>query len=136
MDKIEYSGEVRDGKLHIRNRSNFDKALNAFIGEVEVIVQKKKVVRSDNQNKLWWSVVIPQMQEGFRGIGYDWSKDDCHQWIKANFNYAEKNIKNGDEVFRFTLSTARLTKSEFAKLIERVAQFAAEYLGVELKLNK
>lgn len=131
MNKLEFSCHKSNGKFTIRNRKLLDEALERLgEGEYELVIQKQKVVRSDSQNKMYWGLIIPQLQVGFRDIGYDWSKENCHDFIKTNFNYTERLDEKTDKMYRIPLSTARLTKSEFSALCEKIFQFASEYLNI------
>lgn len=133
-DKIEYTGTVDElGTLKIINRRQFDESLKSFAGkEVEIIVQRKKSRRSDPQNKYYWAVVVTECQQGFRELGNDWSKEQVHDFLKTNYNYREVVNESTGEVLRYPLSTARLTKSEFSEMIEKIIRFAAEYLNVQI----
>lgn len=97
---------------------------------IEINLKKARSKRSDQQNKYMWGVVIPYLQDGFKNIGYQLSKDEVHQFIKSKFNLIEiVNEQTGDTV-QVPLSTTQLTKTEFGEYLEKIFQFSAEFLGV------
>lgn len=97
---------------------------------IEINLKKARSKRSDQQNKYMWGVVIPYLQDGFKNIGYQLSKDEVHQFIKSKFNLIEiVNEKTGEAV-AVPLSTTELTKTEFGEYLEKIFQFSAEFLGV------
>jgi hypothetical protein len=65
-------------------------------------------------------------------VGNEMNKQETHEFIKANFNYKEIVNEETGEVFRATLSTSELNKSEFSEMTEKIKRFAAEYLNVEI----
>lgn len=131
-DVIEFNGKVNEnGILHVFNRKVFDEAVKRFAGkDIEITVKKKKSVRSSQQNRYYFGIVIPVLQNGLNEVGYDMNKQDVHEFIKANFCYNEIVNKETGEIFRVTKSTTRLNKSEFSEMIEKIKIFASEYLNV------
>lgn len=93
------------------------------------VIQKKG--RSLNQNAYYWSCVLEIVLAGLRGIGYREvrTKEDAHEICKEYF--LKKKIVNEDtgEVLEIPGSTTKLTTAEFGEYIERIAQWAGEYLG-------
>ena len=131
-DAIEYNGSVdSNNKLHINNRKAFIADLTRFIGKnVEIVVKLRKSTRSSQQNRYYWGIVIPLVMQGMNDLGHDFNKQDTHEFIKANFNYAEIVNETTGEIFRATKSTTRLNKSDFSSMIEKLKQFSTEYLNV------
>jgi phage pi2 protein 07 len=121
LDKIEYYGRVKDGQLFIGKRKDFDEAIKRFEGrEVEVIVQKKRFIRSVQQNRLWWLY----MDILHKKLGY--SKEEVHELCKFRFLKREKVIESTGEVMEYLESTTRLTRTQFAETIDKLVQWAAE----------
>lgn len=130
-DLVEFTGYVSEGMLIIRRRKDFDIECKRFEGnDVDIVVSKKKSIRSSPQNRYYWAVVVPAVRDGLNDMGHDVNKEDVHDFIKATFNYKEIVNETTGEVFRLPLSTTRLNKSEFGELIEKVMRFASEYLNV------
>lgn len=120
-DKLEFNGYVKDGKMFIRNRQDFDHAIKRFEGkDIEIVVQKKRNVRSLQQNRLWWLYVTIIAES----LGYE--KEECHCILKYKFLKREKVVEKTGEVIPYLESTTRLTRSEFSEVVESVIRWAAE----------
>ena len=92
---------------------------------------KKKNNRTNQQNKYWWSGVVPLVRQGLKDAGYNEVKtnEDAHEVLKALF--LKKHISNGDGVaLEMSGSTTELSTIEFNELIANVQQWAAEFLNV------
>jgi hypothetical protein len=121
LDKIEFYGRVKDGQLFISKRKDFDESIKRFEGrEVEIIVQKKRFVRSVQQNRLWWLYMDILHKE----LGY--SKEEVHEICKMKFLKREKVIESTGEVMEYLESTTRLTRTQFAETIDKLIMWAAE----------
>lgn len=90
--------------------------------------------RSTLQNAYYWSGVIPLVKEGLKEIGYReiTTNDQTHDLMK--FMFLKKQIVNEltGEVMKTIGSTTKLTTIEFNEYIDRIAQFAAEFLSVNI----
>lgn len=126
-----YFGRVKDGRLHIVNRKEFDVGIQQFEGhEIELEIKKKKRRRSGQLNRYYWGVVVALIQEGMVTLGNDVSRNDVHYYLKYRFNYKELvNIGTG-EVLQIPDSTTDLSNTEFMEYMEKCKQFAAEFLNV------
>jgi hypothetical protein len=132
--KLEFTGRVTEnGTLHIVHRAKFDEDIKRFSGkDIELLVQKKKAYRSSPQNRYYWGIIVELVMQGMNHVGNEMNKQETHEFIKANFNYKEIVNEETGEVFRATLSTSELNKSEFSEMTEKIKRFAAEYLNVEI----
>lgn len=120
-DKLEYNGYVRGGQMFIRNRKDFEKEVKRFEGkDVEIVVQKKRMVRSIQQNRLWWLYVTIIAES----LGYE--KDEMHDILKFKFLKRERLIEKTGEIIPYLESTTRLSRSEFSEVVESVIRWAAE----------
>lgn len=131
-DVIEYNGSVDStGILKITNRKQFDSDLKRFNGsQVEIVVKKKRSIRSSQQNRYYFGVVIPLLMQGLNDVGYDYNKKETHEFVKTNFNYTEQVNESTGEVIRHIKRTSRLNKSEFSEMVEKIKIFASEYLNI------
>lgn len=130
MRKLEYTGQVKDGKLHIRNRAMFDREISQFKDcELEITIEKKRSKRSIYQNRYYFGVCVSLIQERFKELGTDCSKEDVHCFLRSKFLFNEAISEHG-EVFQIPRSTTDLTKSEFMDYIAKIQQFAAETLDI------
>jgi len=121
LDKIEYYGRVKNGAVLISKRKDFDEAVKRFEGrEIEIIVQKKRYVRSIQQNRLWWLYMDILHKE----LGY--SKEEMHQLATFKFLKRERVVEKTGEIIEYIESTTRLTRTQFADVIDNLVQWAAE----------
>lgn len=136
MKKLIYPGHVDEqGKLQI-DRQLFASSVKQFAGsEITLTIEKRSKRRSNPQNAYLWAVVYPCVLEGLIGVGYDLSETDTetvHAWCKKEFLQNRKIEKKDTpgEFISIPASTSGLSTEEFSQYIERIAQFAAEYLNV------
>jgi len=91
--------------------------------------------RSSDQNKYYWSGVIPLIKDGLIDVGYREinSNEAVHDLMK--YMFLKKQIVNQEtgEVIETIGSTTKLTTIEFSDYVDRIAQFAAEILGVVIQ---
>lgn len=96
---------------------------------IEIAAHNK---RSNPQNRYYFGLVIPLIQEGIKQLGTEITKEECHEFLKARFNSEEiVNTETGEFVI-IPRSTAGLNKELFSAYIEKVHQFAAEFLSIEI----
>ena len=84
----QFSGEVKDGKLTIRNRRQFDEWIKTLKGEVRIAVERARGKRSNLQNNYYWLCLNLISQE----TGNE--ANDLHRIFKARF-LPRKSIKYG-----------------------------------------
>lgn len=136
MKKLTFPGHVDEqGKLHI-DRQRFANDVRQFAGkEITLTIAKRSKRRSDSQNAYLWAVVYPCVLQGLIDVGYDIEPNDtelAHEWCKKEF-LQNRKIEKKDvpgEFITIPSSTAGLSTEEFSQYIERIGQFAAEYLNV------
>lgn len=100
-------------------------------GRYEVTIENKNH-RSGQQNKYYFGCVLPLVKDGLIDVGYREinSNEQVHDLMK--YMFLKKQIVNEEtgEVIETIGSTTKLTTIEFNDYIDRIAQFAAEMLGV------
>jgi len=132
IDDVTASAQVRNGKLYIRNRRDFDQLVAQMRDgqEVEVSVTRRRSTRSHEANAYYWGVVIAHLERHFSAHDLGYTADDIHELCKAKF--IPKRVAvckgNGEVVGDFVLggSTRKLNTSEFYDYIEQIRQWAAE----------
>ena len=131
----------KEGKIKYRNRERFIADCEAVEGnEFEVVFRKRKKVRSNQQSRYYWGCVLPEVQNGLKELGNDWSKARCHEFLKSEFNYEEVVLHRTDhetgevttEIKRSPKSTANVTTTEFMEFVAKVVHFAADYLSIAI----
>ena len=134
--KLEFTGSVKDNKLHIYHRAVFDSLICKLNSkEVEIIIQQKRKKRSGQQNRYYFGVIIPVIQQGLFDTQGEWlNTDDVHEFLKANFNYKELVNKDTGEVIKVPKTTTESTTIEFEEYLDIVRQFADEFLNIIIPL--
>lgn len=120
------------GTLVIQNRGRL-KEWCAHNKEKNIIIriEKRRSKRSNQQNRYYWGVVIQEVRLGLIEIGYDLSADETHFFLKQKFNSVHIANKDG-EALEVPGTTTTLNKVQFGEFIEKIARWAAEYLGITI----
>lgn len=124
-----------DGKLKIEEKDSFDMYLSALPEEVFVSVTKKGQIRSSNQSKYYWGVVIPLISES---TGY--TKDETHEWLKENILAIEvipdkcRRISIAGREIKFVPSTTQITTEEFENFMSKTREWASMELSCYIPL--
>jgi len=127
---LTYYSNVTKGKLEPETSRKIRHELNSFEGKrVEIKIQKLRSKRSEQQNSYWWGVIIKILGEE---LGYD--KDEMHEVLKFKFLKREKVIERTGELMFYSISTTKLSVSEFVKLVEDVIRWAASELSIVIPL--
>ena len=131
MQRLELTGYIDDaGVLTIHNKIALKEWAAQNPGRnVLVKFEKRGSKRSLPQNRYYHGVVVQMVMMGLREIGYCLSHDEVHFFLKQKFNPVQVPNKHG-EAIELPGTTTELNKIEFSEYIERIAQFAAEYLNV------
>lgn len=82
------------------------------------------------QNRYYWGLVIPMIQQGLKDMGTEVNKEEVHEFLKSRFNYQEVINKGTGEYVTIPKSTAGLNKEQFSQYIEKIQQFASEFLNI------
>lgn len=128
--------KVISGNLIFDRVGDFYKQLSAYEGqEVEVEVRKKRKTRSNQQNRFYWSAMIPRLRQGLLEAGYPvFSDEQTHELLKLK--YLKSTIINEEtgEIIETLGSTRELTTAEFEVFLTSVRSWAAEYLNITLPI--
>jgi hypothetical protein len=133
MEKCELHGYTdSNGVFHIQNRQRLQEwGRQNPNKQLLVTIGKRGSKRSSPQNRYYHGVVVQEVKLGLLNIGYEMTADEVHYFLKAKFNPVEIPNKEG-EVIELPGTTTNLTKTQFGEYIERIAQWAAEYLGIRI----
>src|SRR5688572_18135230 len=96
---------------------------------IEIAAHNK---RSNPQNRYYWGLVIPLVQNGIKDLGTEITKEECHEFLKAKLNSEELVNEETAEVITIPRSTTAMNKQQFSEYIEKIQQFAAEFLSIEI----
>lgn len=132
--KLIYNASTKKGKLHIYRRKEFIEDVLRIFPEKEltITVEKKKRSRSLNQNAYYFGVVVKLVREGLLDVGYRFTFEETHEYLKLMFLKEEKVNEQTGEILQTVGSSAGLTTSEFMDFIAEIQQWAAEYLSIEI----
>ena len=87
--------------------------------------------RTTKQNRYYWGVVVKMIQSRFKELGHDLDSEEVHDFLKAEFNKREIVTEN-DHHLQIPRSTKELDTTAFNEYIERVRQFAAITLEINI----
>lgn len=130
MSAIEATALVRNGRLELRNKREFQARLRRMKdGAVRVTVERIQATRSIQQSRWYWGVIVDLLSEH---TGY--TPDEIHDVLKAKFLPKKLAVtdSNGEIKGEFVIggTTTRLNKNEFGEFCESIRRWAAEELGV------
>ena len=129
--QVKINSEVVNGRLSL-NRQSLKTAILEFEGKrITITIEKAKSKRSSDQNRYYWSGVVPIVQQGLKDAGYRLSKDDTHLAMRAKFLSEPIPMEDGKYIERFKITT-ELSKSEFRDYIESIKEWAFDYLNVTI----
>ena len=109
--------------------------------EVEIVIIPRPK-RTLNQNAYYWGTIVYMIWIELKGRGLqasdlstrtgDLLRNDVHDFLRSMFAQREKFNIITEEVEIETISTKDMTSIEFTNYVERIRQWAAEELGLEI----
>ena len=138
--KLTYNGKVQKGEIKLPRKRLKKEVIQAFEGrEIKVTFQRKKKIRSNEQNSYYWGVVIPFVIRGFIDLGNDIQEGNeehhnaVHELLKGKF------LANGEELWdaegnmlQLNSSTTKCTTSQFMDYLAQIQMWSVEYLNVNI----
>jgi hypothetical protein len=113
-----FLGSVDRGRLVLDDPSRFHAHLRGLDKKrVEVVVRRQRRIRSLDQNRYYWGVVVKMLADGF---GYE--PEEMHEALKFQFLRVPSAEGRPLETVR---STASLSTVEFMDYIAAVQRWAA-----------
>ena len=131
--QLSYLGSVSDsGEIKLPKRLRAE--VSAFLQgcEIEVVFRKKKKHRSSEQNRYYWGAVISIIQAAFKDLGTRLNPEEVHFFLKQKFNYKTLVSVDGELIGEIPQSTAELNKLEFMEYIDKITQWSAEILNIQI----
>lgn len=120
--------EVKNGA--IVNRTQLVKLIHGLKDGRYQVEFSSLSKRSLPQNKFYWALVIPMIQQGIEDLGTELTKEETHEFLKSKFNSEELVNTETGEVLSIPRSTTVLTKEQFSNYIEKIQRFASEFLNI------
>lgn len=133
--KIEIITSISNN-LFKRNRNLVLNAIKYFNDkDVVIAFSKPKKSRSNNQNRFYWGVVLPLVQNGLlEATGELRSCDNIHYKILLPLFAPLNEIVNKDtgESLNERLTSSEMTTTQFCEYIMEVQKWGAEFLGIDI----
>ena len=129
----EIRSEVKNGSL-TRNVNLIKDAIQTFEGKQIIIkIEKAKKKRSTQQNRFYYGVIIPIVQNCLKEAGHVMTNESTHDLIKLKFLKETLFVnETTGEVIERIKSTTELSTSQFMDLLAEINNFTFEYFGVNL----
>lgn len=130
---FEIISEVKNGSL-TRNRHLIKDAIATFENKQVIIkIDKFKKKRITQQNRFYYGVIIPIVQNCLKEAGHIMTNESTHDLIKLKFLKETLFVnETTGEVIERIKSTTELTTSQFMDLLAEINNFTFEYFGVSL----
>ena len=136
MRKITTLGHIKDGKLFIHKRKEFD-GIIADMPDCYIIleVRKKYKQRTDRQNRYYWGVIVELWRQTIlEEWGDNMTDNEVHEFLKLTFNFEERVCERTGEVLKVPKSTTKNTTTDMEEYHERCRRAAAEMFRVVIPL--
>lgn len=128
---------MKEVKIHIRDKKivNMHEMRDVFnkLSDGQFLISIKNISkRSIQQNRYYWSVVVPAVRKGLYEAGYDEVKtnNDAHEVIKHIHLRKRIVSKQTGDVIDIAGSSTELSTPAFNDFIESICRWSAEFLGV------
>lgn len=134
MNKLDLYGDIDEkGTFTLHNRHRFQQWCSENMGkDIRIRFTRKYGQRSSPQNRYYWGIVIKEIGIRLRELGHQWLEDeDVHTMMKLKFNHEDVVSEEG-EVLELPKSTSSLTTVEFMEYIDRIRQWAAGFLSINI----
>lgn len=137
MANIQVFGEVSStGILQIPTpaRSRMTKDLIKYAGcRVELTI-KKRGKRGTKVNAYYRAVVVKEITIRLKELGNDVDTDITHEFLKDKFNKKLIIAEGGKVLSSYGGSTSELSHEEFSEYLDKIIQWAAEFLNIEIPM--
>lgn len=125
MINMKHRFTFENGKVEYHDKDLLLEDMRNYEGrEAYIIVKPYRKVRSDNQNRYYWGVVVKMLCEE---LGY--SDEEMHEVLKQRFLMREKVQVAGVE-YAIYGNTSSLSTTDFEDFLSKVRAWASIDLGV------
>src|SRR5689334_22007093 len=78
------SATIKDGRLYIRNRRDFDEQVAQMREgwQLELTLRRRRATRSPQANRYYWGVVLEKL---VRHCDHNYTPEELHDILKAKF---------------------------------------------------
>lgn len=124
MTRVFY-GTVGEGLITFAHKDQFLAHLDSLKGQfVEVIVRKKRMYRSNKQNRYYFGVVLKEISDHTGS-----EPKSLHQGFAAEYLLEHASDHRVPPRVR---STTELDTKEFSEYVEKIKLWAGEFLGLTI----
>ena len=110
--EIRTFGKVKNGKLTLNNKDDFQNDLYKFHGEVVLTLKELPKQKTNKQNNYYRAVIVRELAQH---LGY--SENKMHEILKFKFDIQ---------------STTKLSQDEFQDFIDKIIRWSAQFLDFAL----
>lgn len=126
---------LKNGELHIANKYALILFIEQSGGFVEGELTKPKTKRTNQQNKFYWGVVIPLVNNIFFDYwGERLTPEETHEYLKSSCLPSKVLDING-EMVAIGGSSKELSKQEFTDYLTRIKTFIYDNFYTILQLD-
>lgn len=146
---MNFTAKVKNGKIVFDNPTAFAVYIQRFEGKEIEISAERASKRTLPQNKYYFGVVVQMVLDRLIDLGYqvcdliqiaqdggadqNLTAEDVHDFLKSKFNRVTVfSETNGEVLGTIGGSTKTLPPEEFTNYIERIRQWAAESLDIDI----
>ena len=119
---------IRNGE--IQNKSQVKKLFAELKDGRYTLEVEKADKRSNEQNRYYFGIVVPVLQNAFKDYGHQLTKEETHDFLKGKFNYLEIVNDEIGEFITIPKTTTGLNKEQFSEYIEKIQIWAAQFLNI------
>lgn len=132
MTTLTAYANIKDGKLILANKKRFAQDLGSFKDCAVELTIRKKNRRSSPQNRYLWGVVYKEVEIRLKQLGNDVNADVVHEFLKGKFLQVPMIGEGGEVIENLPGSTADLNKEEFALYVDKIIEWAAQFLEITI----
>jgi len=132
MQLLQLYGKIDEhGEFFIYNKQRLEEWCRQNPGKsVRIRLDRNSSKRSIPQNNYYRGVVIREVTIRLQELGnVEFEDDDVHYMMKQMFNYREVPNEHG-EALKVPMSTTILTTTGFAEYVQRIRDWAYDFLGI------
>lgn len=102
-------------------------------GVYAITIKRVRQKRTNNQNEWLWGDVYPRLLLGLIDAGWEFTDNEqIHEFFKAQFAMEKAINRHTGEIVEFPASTALMDTVTFSTYVEKLRDYAREYLGIDI----
>lgn len=119
---------------HPSERQRLHDYIDKLAGKVcKVTIERVQKRRSNQANAYYWGVVVQAFSQFLKDQGEWYTDEEVHEMFKFKFlRRSVVNKKTGEVVSEITLSTSKLSTSEFAEYLDRCIVWLNDMFGIHV----